>query len=215
MSEARRRILERLRSVGRDRGEGIERPVDRHDWDREERIARFTARMQEVRAEVQVTTEARWSDDLVSLLKAKGVANLVYAPDTPVTARLESALQADGIEAVPYAREIETWKNDLFERMDAGFTGCSGAIAETGSLILWPDASEPRLLSLVPPIHVVLLQADAIYSTFAEAMHAQGWSQGMPTNALLISGPSKSADIAQVLAYGVHGPRSLLVLIVT
>ena len=46
-------------------------------------------------------------------------------------------------------------------------------------------------------------------------MHAQGWAQGMPTNALLISGPSKSADIAQVLAYGVHGPRSLLVLIVT
>ena len=162
MSEARRRILERLRSVGRDRGEGIERPVDRHDWDPQERIARFTARMQEVRAEVQVTTEARWPADLMSLLKARGVANLVYAPDSPVAARLESALRADGIEAVPYAQEIEAWKNDLFEQMDAGFTGSRGAIAETGSLILWPDASEPRLLSLVPPIHVVLLQADTI-----------------------------------------------------
>ncbi len=35
----------------------------------------------------------------------------------------------------------------------------------------------------------------------------------MPTNALLISGPSKSADIEQTLAYGVHGPKELLVLV--
>jgi L-lactate dehydrogenase complex protein LldG len=66
----------------------------------------------------------------------------------------------------------------------------------------------------VPPIHCVLLHADAIHSTFAEAVEAQGWAPAMPTNALLISGPSKSADIAQVLAYGVHGPRNLVVMVV-
>ena len=119
------------------------------------------------------------------------------------------------IDSVPYAQSIEAWKSELFQQMDAGFTGCRGAIAETGSLILWPDQAEPRLLSLVPPIHCVLLQADAIYSAFAEAIEAQGWTEeGMPSNALLISGPSKSADIAQVLAYGVHGPESLLAMVV-
>ncbi len=113
----------------------------------------------------------------------------------------------------PYLEPVETCRVALFDEAQAGFSACRGAIAETGSLVLWPDAREPRLLSLVPPIHVVLLEADAIYSTFAELLDAQGWAQGMPTNALLITGPSKSADIEQTLTYGVHGPKELIVLV--
>jgi L-lactate dehydrogenase complex protein LldG len=45
------------------------------------------------------------------------------------------------------------------------------------------------------------------------AFTKEGWSNGMPTNALLISGPSKTADIQQTLAYGAHGPRELVVLL--
>jgi len=44
-------------------------------------------------------------------------------------------------------------------------------------------------------------------------MHAQRWSDGMPTNALLVSGPSKTADIQVTLAYGAHGPKELVVLL--
>lgn len=65
----------------------------------------------------------------------------------------------------------------------------------------------------MPPIHLVLLEAGAIRSTFAELLQEQGWSQGMPTNALLVTGPSKSADIEQTLTYGVHGPKELIVLV--
>jgi L-lactate dehydrogenase complex protein LldG len=189
--------------------------VDRQPWSQQERLERFTARMSEVRAEVHLTSRDAWADELVAILQAKGARNLLYAPDKPAGERLAAALTTVPIEPVPYDREIEAWKPSLFQEMDAGFTGCRGAIAETGSLILWPDEAEPRLLSLVPPIHCVLLQADAIHSTFAEAVEAQGWATAMPTNALLISGPSKSADIAQVLAYGVHGPRTLVVMGVT
>ena len=99
--------------------------------------------------------------------------------------------------------------------MCPNLTSCRGAIAETGSLVLWPTPEEPRLLSLVPPIHCVLLDATQIRSTFAELSVEQGSSQGMPTNALLISGPSKSADIEQTLADGVHGPKELIVLVRT
>jgi L-lactate dehydrogenase complex protein LldG len=215
MSESRQRILQRLRAIQRQDAGGPESEVERRDWDRRQRIERFTQCMTEVRAEVHPCTTDDWAERLVAILQQKQVRRLLHAADKPDAARLVSALDPDAIEALAYSREIEAWKTELFQQVDAGFTSCRGAIAETGSLILWPDETEPRLLSLVPPIHCVLLQAAEIFSTFAEAVEAQGWvEQGMPSNALLISGPSKSADIAQVLAYGVHGPKSLVVMLV-
>jgi L-lactate dehydrogenase complex protein LldG len=96
--------------------------------------------------------------------------------------------------------------------VDAGFTTTRGGIAETGGLILWPSPEEPRLLSLVPPVHFALLDTAAIHATFFEAMRAEAWAGSLPRNALLISGPSKTADIEQTLAYGVHGPKRLVVV---
>jgi hypothetical protein len=43
---------------------------------------------------------------------------------------------------------------------------------------------------------------------------SENWAAGLPTNALLISGPSKTADIQQTLAYGAHGPKELIVLVI-
>jgi L-lactate dehydrogenase complex protein LldG len=80
--------------------------------------------------------------------------------------------------------------------------------------MLWPDTQEPRMMSLVPPVHIAILETRTLFNTFAEAVAALRWQDGMPTNALLISGPSKSADIEQTLAYGVHGPKELVVLLI-
>ncbi len=101
----------------------------------------------------------------------------------------------------------------MFNDTPASLTGTLGAIAATGSLILWPTREEPRLMSLVPPVHFALLKASEIRDNFYEVQQEFEWAQGMPTNALLVSGPSKTADIEQVLAYGAHGPKDLVVLI--
>jgi L-lactate dehydrogenase complex protein LldG len=113
----------------------------------------------------------------------------------------------------PYDRPVEEWKQELFEDTDASLTSTRGGIAETGTLIIWPDANEPRLMSLVPPIHFALLDAGQLYDTLFAAIVGQGWSASMPTNALLVSGPSKTADIQVTLAYGAHGPKELIVLL--
>lgn len=68
-------------------------------------------------------------------------------------------------------------------------------------------------MSLVPPVHIVLLDSTRIYNTFYEATQAEGWKDNLPTSALLISGPSKTADIQVTLAYGAHGPKELIVLL--
>ena len=104
---------------------------------------------------------------------------------------------------------------ELFGQVDASFTTTFGAIAETGSLVLWPDQHEPRLMSLVPLVHIALLEANSIEDTFLSFMRTHQWVQrGMPSNALLISGPSKTADIEQTIQLGAHGPRRLHILIV-
>ncbi|HCZ16358.1 MAG TPA: lactate utilization protein [Accumulibacter sp.] len=177
---------------------------------RASRIELFCDKMAFWHGEVIRVTRADWPQKLRELCVAKGVRSLLYGEDSAHAAQLEAA-SIDGLR--PYDRPIDGWKKELFEDTDAGLSATRGGIAETGTLIVWPGASEPRLMSLVPPIHFALLDANQLYDTFFQAMIEQRWSDGMPTNALLVSGPSKTADIQVTLAYGAHGPKELIVLL--
>jgi len=212
MSDARANILSRLRSHAVTNVPEPDLPVRRFDWDQQQRLDRFTQMLEAVRGEVH-RVGSDWPATLAGLLRAKGAGNLRYGPDGPLAAELLAGWPADGPALIAHERPIEDCRDDLFGATTAGLTSCRAGIAETGSLVLWPTPAEPRLLSLVPPIHCVLLDAKHIVSTLHELMAAEVWSQAMPTNALLISGPSKSADIEQTLAYGVHGPAELIVLV--
>lgn len=179
-------------------------------------IALFRKNIEAARAEVHDTTTQDWPLLLTKLAVAKGVRTLLFGPDTRHGAQLAAHLNAADPAAprlVPYSRPVDKWRDELFDDIDASITGARSAIADTGSLILWPDASEPRLMSLVPHIHFVLLDAARIHANLLAAMTAEDWAAGMPTNAVIISGPSKTADIQQTLAYGAHGPRELVVLL--
>lgn len=180
-----------------------------------ERVPRLRRCMEAVRTEFLELTEDTWPDALRAFFVAEGIHRVAFGPATEAGTRLAAAFSAAGSpELVPYERPIEEWKADLFDGIDAGFTTTRGAIADTGTLVLWPSPEEPRLLSLVPPVHVALLRIATIRDTFAETLRDEGWARGMPANALLISGPSKTADIEQTLAYGVHGPKRLVVVLV-
>lgn len=211
---ARRNIFDRLR---RCCSSGAVPPRDmavmRRLWSEEERIARFTMMLSAVHAEVHHTTAQEWTGDLAGMLAERDVRSVLYAPETPLGAALDARRERLP-ERVRYAASIEDFKPALFNEVDAAVTTARAGIAETGSLVLWPSPDEPRLMSLVPPLHVAVLALDRLYNTFYEAMTREGWTDAMPTNALLISGPSKTADIEQTLAYGVHGPRALIVLLV-
>ncbi len=213
---ARERILRRLEEACPGPA-----PVSNFDvlagkqWPPAARYPRLRFLMEAVRAEFVETTEDAWPRAVFDFLAAEQLSSLLYGPGTPAAARLEAARPSgEGPRLVRYDRPIETGdaRRALFEDVDAGFTTTRGGIAETGGLIVWPTSAEPRLLSLVPPVHIALLDTRTIYNTFWEAIRSEGWASGMPSNALLISGPSKTADIEQTLAYGVHGPKRLIVL---
>ncbi|MDD2740774.1 MAG: LUD domain-containing protein [Rhodocyclaceae bacterium] len=179
-----------------------------------EKVARFRGCIEFAHAEVYAVTQASWPQKLWEVLAAKQLEKLLVAPGTAHGQRAITVLSESGIHCRAYEQSIEDWKEEMFHDIPASLTAARGAIAETGTLVLWPDSHEPRLMSLVPPVHIVLLDAKTIYNTFYEVMTAENWGGGLPTNALLVSGPSKTADIQVTLAYGAHGPKELIVLLV-
>lgn len=104
-------------------------------------------------------------------------------------------------------------RDRLFNQIGLSLTHCDAAIAETGTLVLIPSKLEPRSMSLVPPAHMVIMRASQLVPDMPSWMSALQ-SQHLATNIVCISGPSKTADIQQTLAYGAHGPAQLFLIIV-
>ena len=218
-SSSRDRIFKRLNSIAKQVATGTleTKPMPLKKLGRDEKIKRIKNLMEAVRAQVFVVQAEKWVDQLKTILKKRNLKTLLFAPETAAGDALKKAWmeESKGLpELVTYAGAIEEFKEDLFQ-IDAAITSTAGAIAENGALILRPDRKEPRLMSLVPPIHIAVLEADKIFDTFDEAMQTENWAAKIPTNVVLISGPSKTADIELTLAFGVHGPKELIVLIRT
>ncbi|WP_207004831.1 LutC/YkgG family protein [Trinickia mobilis] len=222
---ARTRILGRLRAAapsGASDTREFDARIDIH-YDQQRRAAPASApqlvqsmqtALEASHAEVWCTDAASWPALVAQRLAAAGVRRLLVDEARAEGAALTHALPLS-VEPRPFAAPIETWKAELFETADAGFTVARSGIASTGTLILEPDAGTPRSVSLVPPLHIALVHARTLFPDMHAAAKAECWRDGMPTNLVLVSGPSKTSDIQQTLAYGAHGPRELWVVIVT
>ena len=216
-ANAREHILGRLRSTtiaDKPALPDVKAWFDAHrrNEDLPQRISRLRTAMEAVKTEFHDVTQQNWPDVLQQVAAAKGVRNLLIGTHTAHGATLEARPLAD-LTLVRYEQPIKAWRDALFDTIDASLTSARSAVAEIGSVILWPTPSEPRLMSLVPHIHFVLLDAATVHSDLHSAITSEGWKDGLPTNALLIGGPSKTADIQQTLAYGAHGPKELIVLL--
>ncbi|MGB2682746.1 MAG: lactate utilization protein [Candidatus Competibacter sp.] len=213
MSDARANILARLRAAARP-VVGVTEPdaLPIPDLSQADKIAQLKQRMETMHAEVIVTDRRQWLATLKEVLRKRQLNGLLYGPKTAVGAALAADWDSDLPPLVGYEQSVEDCKERLFS-IDAGITSTQGGLADVGALILWPTADEPRLMSLAPPLHIAVLEADKIHESLASAMRRERWAEGMPTNALLISGPSKTADIELVLTFGVHGPKELVVLV--
>jgi len=101
---------------------------------------------------------------------------------------------------------------DLFH-FDVGVTRAQAGIAETGTLVLDSAVEQNRLVSLVPPVHVAILEASRIYATLGETLAMLQSGDEVSPAITFITGPSRTADIELTLAIGVHGPQELYVII--
>ena len=176
------------------------------------KLAMFSDKMNDAHAEVHWLKYQQLADWLSNQLITRDYKNVLLGCDelgNSLYKNLSKKLQVG-----QYSKSVEACKDDLFNKYQVGISGSLGAIAQTGSLVLVPTKEEPRLLSLLPEVHIAILHERNIYQNFLQVIKQLNWQDSIPSNVVLISGPSKTADIEQILAYGVHGPKKLIVIII-
>jgi hypothetical protein len=102
---------------------------------------------------------------------------------------------------------LEWTVTDVPWEAETGITLAECGVAETGSILLSAGPGRRRLASLTPPLHIALLPKDSLVGTLEEAFERLG-----PRTSVVVTGPSRTADIEGVLVRGVHGPGELWVI---
>jgi len=144
---------------------------------------------------------------IADLQKTKLRARRIALSDAPLLDRLMSQIgvYVDEITTSPGAAELFDY--------DVGISMAQAAIAETGTLLLESESERHRLVSLVPPVHIAIVDAADICLTLGEALADVGRGAKLSPTITLITGPSRTADIELTLAIGVHGPQELYVIL--
>jgi L-lactate dehydrogenase complex protein LldG len=94
-----------------------------------------------------------------------------------------------------------------------GLTGADGAIAESGTIALVSGPGRGRLASLLPPVHIAVVRHDRFYATLPDFLAAHPDAPERGSNLVLVTGPSRTADIEMTLTRGVHGPGEVHVVV--
>ena len=96
---------------------------------------------------------------------------------------------------------------------EVGLTGCDGAIAETGSLVMLSAPGRSRIVSLLPPFHVAVVTPDDLCFSMGEYFHDHREQLESSASCTFITGPSRTADIELILTLGIHGPGRVAVVL--
>ncbi len=97
---------------------------------------------------------------------------------------------------------------------DVGITSADYALAETGTLSDAGESSEARLISLLPPLHVAVFPRSRMLANLDELLTVLPNPAEQTSSMVLITGPSRTADIEQILVRGVHGPGEIYAVMV-
>jgi L-lactate dehydrogenase complex protein LldG len=167
-------------------------------------VARFCERAAEYRATVRRVGAGGVEDAVIAAAREHGAKRLAVPSGAP--------RQIPGLELLVDEPPISARGLD---DVDGVLSGCALAIAETGTIVLdGGERSGRRALTLVPDLHICLVQAPDIHAGVPDALAAlaPAAAEGRPIT--LISGPSATSDIELQRVEGVHGPRTLVILVV-
>ena len=205
--DARETVLARVRAALADCAPDVDVPRDYRradDRSREQLAHGFAARVADYRATVRRASPGELRDVLSALCGERRARRLAVPADLP------DAWRPAGVELVPDA----ALSPHQLDALDGALTGCALAIADTGTIVLDGGPGQGRrALTLVPDYHLCVVPADRIVGCVPEAVErlADAVREGRPLT--LVSGPSATSDIELARVEGVHGPRTLHVVI--
>ncbi len=126
-------------------------------------------------------------------------------------------LEECGITRLPGVRSGVTDREELRElcaMVDVGITSADFVLADTGSLVMISSPQEARMVSLLPPAHIAVVERSRILTGLDELFSVLPNPAEQTSSMVLITGPSRTADIEQILVRGVHGPGQIMVIVV-
>ena len=207
MSAAREAILARVRSA---LGPGVAVPEIPRSYRGprvdDSAVDRFCERVAEYHATVTRVAPADLADTVARLCRERGARRIAVPPGGPERIRSHPPVEVV-IDDPPLSPQA-------LDGLDGVLTGCALAIAETGTIVLdGGERSGRRALTLVPDWHVCIVEAGSIVAGVPDAVAelAEAAAEGRPIT--LVSGPSATSDIELDRVEGVHGPRTLDVLV--
>jgi L-lactate dehydrogenase complex protein LldG len=126
-------------------------------------------------------------------------------------------LRKCGITGLPQVHAAFTEREELkaaCAAADIGITSVDYALAATGSFVMISSHNEARLVSLLPPAHIAIIPRSRILANLDELLSIVPLPADRSSSMVLITGPSRTADIEQILVRGVHGPGEVYAVIV-
>ena len=168
------------------------------------RVASLIARVEALAGHAQETADPR------AYVASAVAGKTAVASNAPY-------LEQCGIATIPGVRSGITDLADLravCASADIGITSADYALADTGTLVLLASPHEARLISLLPPAHIAVVPRERILTGLDELFSILPDPAAATSSMVLITGPSRTADIEQILIRGVHGPGQITVLVV-
>jgi L-lactate dehydrogenase complex protein LldG len=206
-ASAKEAILARIRAAlaGAPEVGPVVRTYRWHD-DRERAaiIAELVDRLRDYKAHVERVAPAALPSAIAAACTSHGIRRLVAPADVP------AEWMPAGVEAL---RDDPPLADEVLDQSDGVLTGCAFAIAQTGTIVLDGGAHQGRrALTLVPDRHLCVVREEQVVGIVPEGITRL---VGQPTRPItFISGPSATSDIELSRVEGVHGPRTLHVLVV-
>lgn len=226
MAVAKEKMLDRVRGALRNNAAvpvALPAPARFEVLDGESPVDRFCRELNLVGGTAdRIASDAELKTFIEKLLPADEPSSVALSDGHAIRqSGLRESLRNHGIEVLSTFSEFQpASQQEYVERLlrtRIGVTQADYAIADTGTIVLISGREQHRLLSLVPPVHVCLLDPRQIVPTLASliARIEQRFANGevTPQAVTMITGPSRTADIEHTLTMGVHGPMALHVLI--
>ncbi len=221
MSTAKEDILNRLRQAPKNQAQPQPAKPEllEASWTKQQQLEKLVEELTAQECTVfHLENKKQALDKLAEFCAEENLSTIVISDDDIIKGLdLQNWGETNGVKVMAAAqfKDRDSFKDAVFDKVDAGVTGVDFAVAESGSLALVHDVSQARLISLAPIIHIAMIPLNRIVPVYEEVIDTVfADKKHLPSQLTFITGPSLTADIQLTFFRGMHGPKRLIAILI-